>query len=393
MSTGTESAVREVNGDELRRLVKDTYPRLYPEDVELYIAECDRRKVHPLSRLIVPRPNSRKGKDGSYVRGGAPAWITTIDLMRAKADETETYAPGRDTEYQVNERNEIVGAKAFVKKFVKGQCVEFSESADWFEFYPGDGIEGAMWRQMPKVMLSKVAEARALRRGWPAQLHGMYESAEMDRSNHDPEPKPATQPAPEPKREPEQQKPIRPAAPIVKKTAPVEPEPVPESMPGVNRETGEIDLMDDATFREEWRRAVLARNLPEAQGVHFVDFSLKNSNLTMAQVTLEKRRDIFAKLERGGFDEAIRKLQLPEGSQPSPDDAQGSDPVDDYTAWEEQTRQIGLKAGMTNAEFVKGITETIQAHKLKGRESEMSATLREQTRKHVVYRTGPFKRA
>jgi len=40
--------------ERLRALVKDTYQRLYPQDVDLYIAECERREVHPLSRLIVP---------------------------------------------------------------------------------------------------------------------------------------------------------------------------------------------------------------------------------------------------------------------------------------------------------------------------------------------------
>ncbi len=167
---------------DLRKAVKDIFPRIYDEDVDLYIAECERRKVDPMSRLIVPRPNRKKDDRGYWVRGGPPAWITTIDLMRARADETGTYAPGRETEYEYVSGDTLVSAKAFVKKFVQGQCIEFSESARWDEFYPGDGIEGTMWRKMPEVMLGKTAEARALRRGWPAQLAGLYESAEMDQS-------------------------------------------------------------------------------------------------------------------------------------------------------------------------------------------------------------------
>jgi phage recombination protein Bet len=172
---------------DIRKMVVDSYPRLYDEDIDLYIHECERRGVDPLSRLIVPRPNNKKAKDGSWYRGGPPAWITSIDLMRARADETGKYAPGSDTEYEYAGNGTIPDrAKVFVKKFVEGVPVEFSESARWIEFYPGDGMDGAMWRKMPEVMLSKVAEARALRRGWPAQLQGLYEASEFDQADaHD----------------------------------------------------------------------------------------------------------------------------------------------------------------------------------------------------------------
>lgn len=167
---------------DIRKLVKDCYPRLYDEDIDLYIAECERRGVDPLSRLIVPRPNNKKDRDGTWRRGGPPAWITTIDLMRARADETGTYAPGKETVFEYGTGDVPQRATAYAKKFVQGQWIEFSESARWVEFYPGDGPDGAMWRKMQEVMLGKTAEARTLRRGWPAQLAGLYEGSELDQS-------------------------------------------------------------------------------------------------------------------------------------------------------------------------------------------------------------------
>lgn len=38
------------------------------------------------------------------------------------------------------------------------------------------------WGKMPRIMLSKVAEAQALRRGWPESLSGLYSDEELDRS-------------------------------------------------------------------------------------------------------------------------------------------------------------------------------------------------------------------
>jgi hypothetical protein len=39
-----------------------------------------------------------------------------------------------------------------------------------------------MWRKMPRVMLGKVAEALALRKGFPAQLAGVYAHEELDQA-------------------------------------------------------------------------------------------------------------------------------------------------------------------------------------------------------------------
>jgi len=46
----------------------------------------------------------------------------------------------------------------------------FRGTADWDEFYPGDGDVGRMWRKMPRRMLGKCATAQALRLAFPEQL-------------------------------------------------------------------------------------------------------------------------------------------------------------------------------------------------------------------------------
>jgi len=70
--------------------------------------------------------------------------------------------------------------------------------AYWDEFAPlekewGEGPDGrsaptgketlsSTWAKMPRLMIAKVAECQALRRGWPEQLSGVYSDEEMERA-------------------------------------------------------------------------------------------------------------------------------------------------------------------------------------------------------------------
>ena len=59
-----------------------------------------------------------------------------------------------------------------------GAIGEFTASALWMSYYPGD-TQGYMWRRFPLLMLGKVAEALALRKAFLAQLSGLYIAEEM----------------------------------------------------------------------------------------------------------------------------------------------------------------------------------------------------------------------
>lgn len=108
-----------------------------------------------------------------------------IDGYRLIADRTgrmigsdrPTYGPvdGRYPEW----------AEVTVRKLVAGGERAFTGVAYWDEFYPGDGGQGAMWRQMPRTMLAKCAEAQALRKAFPANLAGTYTPDEMAQSGQD----------------------------------------------------------------------------------------------------------------------------------------------------------------------------------------------------------------
>ena len=66
-------------------------------------------------------------------------------------------------------------AAARVTVHRKGCAHPFVATARWEEYAQTSGL----WSKMPSLMISKVAEARALRRGFPGELGGLYGAEEM----------------------------------------------------------------------------------------------------------------------------------------------------------------------------------------------------------------------
>jgi hypothetical protein len=72
-------------------------------------------------------------------------------------------------------------ATVTVKKVVQGVICDFTATAKWSEYYPGDR-QGMMWQKMPENMLGKCAEAKALRKAFPAVMGGLYVAEEMQQA-------------------------------------------------------------------------------------------------------------------------------------------------------------------------------------------------------------------
>lgn len=128
--------------------------------VRLYIRECKRHNVSPLDKLIVP-----------LTLGGRTMFHTSIDLCRMRAAATGEYAGSDDAVF-----NDSKDATVKVYRIVQGHKCEFSATARFDEYTTGRGV----WKSKPHIMISKCAEMLALRKGFPGQLSGLYESAELD---------------------------------------------------------------------------------------------------------------------------------------------------------------------------------------------------------------------
>ena len=136
-------------------------------ELALYLYDCQRQRVHPLDKLL-----------HFTKRGGRYVPVTSIDLMRSRAAETGEYAGSSDPTIKTAGK-ELKSATVTVTRLVQGQRCEFTATAAFEEYKPD---RSPMWVKMPITMLSKCAEACALRKGFPQQLAGMYGKEELDQA-------------------------------------------------------------------------------------------------------------------------------------------------------------------------------------------------------------------
>lgn len=165
-------------------LIRDTVAKGATDlELKLFLYQCKKTGLDPLSRQIhfVKRFNKNLGRDEGTIQTG-------IDGYRAIADSTGEYA-GSDDAIFVEEPNAAsnkafpISATVSVWKMVAGQRCQFTATARWAEYYPGEGVAGFFWRKMPHGQLAKVAEALALRKAFPKPLSGVYTNEEMNQAD------------------------------------------------------------------------------------------------------------------------------------------------------------------------------------------------------------------
>ena len=199
-----------------RTVAKDTLDA----EFDLFIAVASRHRLDPFRKQI----SALVFNKGSKARRQM-AIITGIDGLRAIAARSGRYRPDEDEPefFYVEElkgpHNPLGLERAVVRLFILAPNNEWRRVtgvAYWEEFAPikedcpagfdfvdtgdtwPDGkpkrnkvARGPMvrtldtsgnWGRMPRIMLSKCAEAQALRRAFPEDLSGLYEASELDRA-------------------------------------------------------------------------------------------------------------------------------------------------------------------------------------------------------------------
>jgi phage recombination protein Bet len=147
------------------------------DELALFLHACKRTGLDPLMRQIhaVKRWNAHAQREEMTIQTG-------IDGLRLVAERTGCYAPGREPAFVYDLEGKLVSAAAYVKKqTVDGTWHEVAATAHYAEYVQKkkDGAVTAFWQRMPHVMLSKCAEALALRRAFPMELSGVYAHEEM----------------------------------------------------------------------------------------------------------------------------------------------------------------------------------------------------------------------
>jgi phage recombination protein Bet len=160
-------------------ILRDTLFKGFDDsEMKFCLAVCNRTGLDPFARQVhfTKRKNHKTGKESITI-------VTGIDGFRALAQKSGAYAGAPDCAFEVNAKGLPTKATYTVQKIVQGMMVSFTSSVYWDEFYPGDTGDGFMWRKMPFQMLGKVAEAQALRKGFPAELGGIHADEEMHQAN------------------------------------------------------------------------------------------------------------------------------------------------------------------------------------------------------------------
>lgn len=160
----------EFNPEQVQ-LIKNTIAKDATDDeLKLFLYQCSRTGLDPMTRQIY-----------FMKRGGKVTIQTSIDGFRVIAERSGDYA-GQDEPVFVKDEGDLF-CKVTVYRF-RGN-VRYPAAvgvAYWKEYCPQPG-QDFMWKKMPHTMLSKVAEALALRKSYPQDLSGIYTSDEMNQAD------------------------------------------------------------------------------------------------------------------------------------------------------------------------------------------------------------------
>lgn len=168
-------------------LIKRTVAKGATDDeLSLFVAVANRTGLDPFTHQIhfvkrrIWNKNAKKYDEIGSIQTG-------VDGYRAIAARTGEHAGTDDA--VIEEKDGLpVKASVTVYRMIGGERCPFTATARFSEYaqkYEKNGTETLMgqWGRMPFLMLSKVAECLALRKGFPNDLSGVYSDEEMQQAD------------------------------------------------------------------------------------------------------------------------------------------------------------------------------------------------------------------
>jgi phage recombination protein Bet len=163
-----------------RAMIRDTYANGADEkEFQVLLEVAKLRRLNPLLRQIhfVKRWNKDLGR---------MVWSAqvSVDGLRAIAERTGKYDGQDEAEFgeMVNGFPEWARVKVYRKDWARPAV----GTAYWSEYVQKtkEGGVTRFWREMPRVMLAKCAEAIAMRKAFPEDMGGLYVDEEMQQAEN-----------------------------------------------------------------------------------------------------------------------------------------------------------------------------------------------------------------
>ena len=171
----------EFTEDQVKLIKELVAPNATDNELKLFLYQAKRTGLDPLTRQIYCIHRNVKVK-GEYV----PRMTiqVSIDGFRVVAERTGKYAGQDKPNFVYDANGGLTCVELTVYKFDDhgNRYPAAVGVAFWGEYCP-DAPNNAMWMKMPHTMLSKVAEALALRKAFPQDLSGLYTAEEMAKAN------------------------------------------------------------------------------------------------------------------------------------------------------------------------------------------------------------------
>ena len=141
------------------------------DELKLFLYQCQRTGLDPLTRQIY-----------FVKRGGRMTIQTSIDGFRVIAERSGMYAGQDEPVFTYDDKGEILKCAITVYKFSpNGQRYPAATGVAFYkEYYPNPMN---LQKSLKHTMISKVAEALALRKAFPQDLSGIYTSDEMHQAD------------------------------------------------------------------------------------------------------------------------------------------------------------------------------------------------------------------